>query len=417
MRRTAAALLFVIAPALPAPAQPAPSAPPAPSLDEMLATVRQPIAIRDGRLDGAGGDTLREAMRATPYVLIGEDHGLREIPAFSSAVFRELAARGTRDLVVEVGPEAGRRLTTALGARDPEAEVRSWIRRYPFSLAFYDLQQELAFLREARAAAGPGLRVLGVDQELMGAGGMLLESIAGKDVALTGLLAQEKAAYEKAATSGNPLDLFMMTGPAADLTALRDRLLAAKRPHEAAQVTALLDSREIYALNGTSGFVSNLTRAGLMKRNYVAQLTPAQRAAPPPTLYKFGALHVMKALNTLQSREIGNYVAEIADGLGTPSLHVLIVAARGQQRRFAGVGKPFIVAPVDQVGPGVSDFPYAKPMFEKVLGAEGWSLFDFRAMRRWSIRRTDLDPWLVRLIFGFDLAVVIPEGTPSDQLQ
>ena len=417
MRRIAPALAVVVASVLPAVAQPAPAPAPTSSLDEMLASVRQPIAIRDGRLEGEGAETLRAAMRTTPYVLIGEDHGLREIPAFSAAVFRELAARNTRDLVVEVGPEAGRRLTAALGTRDPEAEVRTWLRRYPFSLAFYDLRQELAFLREARAAAGPALRVTGVDQELMGAGGMLLESIAGKDAALPGLLAQEQAAYAKAAASGNPLDLFLMTGPADALTALRDRLAAAKHPRDAAQVTALLDSREIYALNGTSGFISNLTRAGLMKRNYVAQLTPAQRAAPPPTLYKFGALHVMKALNTLQSREIGNYVAEIADGLGTPSLHVLVIAARGQQRRFAGVGKPYIAAPVDQVGPGVSDFPYAKPMFEKALASGGWSLFDFRAMRRWSIRRTDLDPWLVRLLFGFDLAVVIPEGTPSDQLQ
>ncbi|MFN7977558.1 MAG: hypothetical protein U0P30_05435 [Vicinamibacterales bacterium] len=417
MRRTAPALAFVLASVLPASAQTATPPAPTPSLDEMLASVRQSIAVRDGRLAGAGGDTLRAAMAATPYVLIGEDHGLREIPAFSSAVFRELAARGTRDLVVEVGPEAGRRLTTTLGARDPEAEVRTWVRRYPFSLAFYDLQQELAFLREARAAAGPGLRVTGVDQELMGAGRMLLESIATKDAALPGLLAQEHAAYEQAVASGNPLDLFLMTGPADALAALRDRLAAAKRPREAAQVTALLDSREIYGLNSSSGFLSNVTRAGLMKRNYVAQLAPAQRAVPPPTLYKFGALHVMKALNTLQSREIGNYVAEIADGLGTPSVHVLVIAARGQQRRFAGVGKPYIAAPVDQVGPGVSDFPYAKPMFDRALGAEGWSLFDFRAMRRWSIRRTDLDPWLVRLLFGFDLAVVIPEGTPSDQLR
>jgi hypothetical protein len=414
MRRSAAALLLALASHLPGFAQ---TTPPTPSLDEMLASVRQSIAIRDGRLEGAGGETLRAAIAATPYVLIGEDHGLREIPVFSSAVFRELAARGTRDLVVEVGPEAGRRLTAALGTRDPEAAVRTWVQRYPFSLAFYDLQQELAFLREARALAGPSLRVTGVDQELMGAGRMLLESVATKDAAVPDLLAQEQAAYAKAVASGNPLDLFMMTAPADGLTALRDRLTAAKQPRDAAQVTALLDSREIYALNNTSGYVSNVTRAALMKRSYVAQLPPAQRAAPPPTLYKFGALHVMKALNTLQSREIGNYVAEIADGLGTPSLHVLVIAARGEQRRFAGVGKPYVAAPVDQVGPGVSDFPYAKPMFDRALGAEGWSLFDFRAMRRWSIRRTDLDPWLVRLIFGFDLAVVIPEGTPSDQLR
>lgn len=413
MTRFAPAVAILAVSAASAAAQPAPPR----TLDEMLASVRHAIALRDGRLDGEGAAVLRADLARTPYVLIGEDHGLREIPAFSSAVFRELVPRGVRDLVVEVGPEAGRRLTAALGARDPEAEVATWMRRYPFSLAFYDLQQELAFLRDARAAAGPSLRVTGVDQELMGAGRMLLESIATKDAAIPGLLAQEQAAYEKAKASGNPLDLFMMSGPAAALTALRDRLAAGTHRADAALVTALLDSREIYGLNATSGYVSNLTRAALMKRNYLAQIPDDRRTAPPPALFKFGALHVMKGLNTLQSREIGNYVAEIADGLGTPSLHVLVMAVKGQQRRFAGVGAPYIAAPVDQVGPGVSDFPYAKPVFERALDAGGWSLFDFRELRRWSIGRTDLDPRLQRLFFGFDLAVLIPEGTPSDQIR
>ncbi len=154
-----------------------------------------------------------------------------------------------------------------------------------------------------------------------------------------------------------------------------------------------------------------------MKRYYVAQLPPDRRGAPPPTLFKFGALHVMKGLNTLNSREIGNYIAEVADGLGTPSLHILIMAVKGNQRRFAGVGKPFITAPVDQIGPGVSDFPYAKPVFERALAEQGWSLFDFREMRRWANRQADLDPRLLRLIFGFDLAILIPEGTPSDEIR
>lgn len=149
----------------------------------------------------------------------------------------------------------------------------------------------------------------------------------------------------------------------------------------------------------------------------MAQLPADLRATPPPALFKFGALHVMKGLNTLNSREIGNYIAEVADGMGTPSLHILIMAVKGNQRRFAGVGKPFVVAPVDQVGPSVSDFPYAKPLFERALGEQGWSLFDFRELRRWAIGQSDLDPRLLRLFFGFDVAVLIPEGTPSDQIQ
>lgn len=387
------------------------------SLDEMLTAVRQPIALRDGRLEGAGADVIRTTLKDAPFVLIGEDHGLAEIPAFSAAVFRELAPLGVRDLVVEVGPEAGRRLTRLLGSADPVAEARAWERRYPFSLAFYNLEQELAFLRAARAAAGPGLRVTGVDQELMGAGKLLLEAITAKDAAVPELLAAERAAYERAVATGNPADMFMLTGPADALGALRDRLTAAKRPHDAALVTSLLDSRHIYALNAQSGFMSNLTRAALMKRNYVEQVPVERRADPPRAVFKFGALHVMKGLNTLNSREIGNYVAEVADGLGRPSLHILIMAVKGNQRRFAGVGKPFAVAPIDQLGPGVSDFPYAKPVFERALSEQGWTVFDFRELRRWATSQSDLDPRLVRLFFGFDVAILIPEGTPSDQIQ
>jgi hypothetical protein len=70
----------------------------------------------------------------------------------------------------------------------------------------------------------------------------------------------------------------------------------------------------------------------------------------------------------------------VADGLGTPSLHIRIMAVKGNQRRFAGVGKPFIAAPVDQIGPGVSDFPHAG-VRARALAEQGWSLFDFREMR------------------------------------
>ena len=410
MRASALTLYAVLSAAAPSLAQTA-------SLDDMLTAARRPIVVRDGRLEGAGADVLKAAMAATPYVLIGEDHGLAEVPLFSAAVFRELAARGTRDIVVEVGPEAGRRLTGVLAAADPDADIAAWMRRYPFSLAFYNLRQEFAFLRAARAAAGPGLRVVGIDQELMGASRMLLESIGTPDPALPGLLAQERDAYEKAAATGNPLDLFMLTGSADALTGLRDRVSGAGRVNDAALVASLLDSREIYALNARSGFESNLTRAALMKRYYVAQLPPDRRSVPSPTLFKFGALHVMKGFNTLNSREIGNYIAEVADGLGTPSLHILIMAVKGNQRRFAGVGKPFIAAPVDQIGPGVSDFPYAKPVFERALAEQGWSMSDFREMRRWANRQADLDPRLLRLLFGFDLAILIPEGTPSDEIR
>ena len=41
-----------------------------------------------------------------------------------------------------------------------------------------------------------------------------------------------------------------------------------------------------------------------MKKDYTAQLPADRHGVPPPALFKFGALHVMKGLNTLNSREM-----------------------------------------------------------------------------------------------------------------
>lgn len=386
---------------------------PSPDLASRFAGARLPIALTNGALTGDGAARLRDAFREAPFVLVGEDHGLAEIPAFCAALFSELVPLGFHDVVVETGPEAGRRLTRVLHAPDPLAALQRWTVDYPFSLAFYNLRQEFAFLEEARRAAGPSLRVTGVDQELMGAGRLLLDVVRGDDAGLQALRREERMAFETASRTGSPADLFMMQAPVPPLLALRERLRSARRAEEAAAIDALLDSRRIYELQSASRLRNNTERAQLMRRYYRAQVA----GVPPKALFKFGAMHVMKGLNTLNSRELGNHIAETADGLGRPSLHVLVMAVQGQQRRFAGVGRPYVTAPIDQVGPGQSDFPFAKPLFERALAEDGWSLFDFRMLREWADRDPSIDWRLTRLLFGFDFAVIIPRGTPSDEIR
>ncbi|MEZ5421268.1 MAG: hypothetical protein R2708_28550 [Vicinamibacterales bacterium] len=377
------------------------------TVDDMLASVRLSIAVSHGRLEGPGAELLRAAIKATPYVLIGEDHGLAEVPVFSAAVFRELAPLGVRDLVVEVGPEAGRRLTRLLGAADPMAEARRWQARYPFSLAFYNLAQELEFLREARAAAGPGLRVVGVDQELMGAGRMLLEAIGTKDPAIPGLLAAERAAYATAASTGNPLDLFMMRGEAGALGALRDRLVAGRRATDAALVASLLDSRRVYELNATSGFESNLTRAAPMKRYYVEQLLAGRQGAPPPALFARGVHHVMKA------RTRSTAASSAITSRNWPT-------AWAGRRCTSWSWPPGAASGASPASAG----PTSSPLWTRSGRRRPTSLRQAAAvracarrtghrrspdLRRWANRQRDLDPRPLRLLFGFDLAAY-PRG-------
>lgn len=388
-----------------------------PDLQSRLASVREPIALTGGKLVGPGSQTVRAGMKDAHFIFIGEDHGLAEIPAFSSALFAEAALLGFHNLFVEIGPLAARRMTRVLAAPDPAAEALDWAKSYPFSLAFYNWRQEFDFLREARRAAGPQFHLIGIDQELMGEAKLILASISVKSPQLAELQSAEQAAYEKAAASGNPNDLFMMTAKLEDLTSFRDALRAGKHNADADAIDSILVSRAIYEQLAKSQVGSNTARGLLMKRQYQA-LTPRGRSSvPEKAVFKFGAIHMMKGLSTVDNREIGNHVSEIAEGIGKPSLHILIVAAKGSQRRFGGIGRVAVVAPVDQVGPGQSDFPYAKPMFDLAMESQGWSLFDFRDLRDWADGARGLDPRMTKLIFGFDLAVVIPLGTPSDEIR
>ncbi len=385
-------------------------------LDAKLASIRQPILATRGTLVGAGAETLRAAIRPAQFVLIGEDHGMSEIPAFSTAVAKELAPLGYRNLVVEVGPAAGRKLQGILDSPAPEAAAHGWARKYPLSLAFYNWREEFDFLRAVRTAVGPGMRVIGIDQELMGAGGLLLDSLKTQSPEVAALREAERAAYAAAAKSGDPTGLFLMTAKPESLVALGDKLRAAKQISDADTVDSMLASRRIYEELPKSQLNSNLMRAALMKRNLVAQLPRDKAGLPEKALFKFGANHVSKGLNMLNSREIGNYIAEVADGMRVPSVHILIMAARGKQLRFVGVGKPAEPTPFDQTDPSQSDFPFAKGLFDQATGQSEWSLFDFRAIRDWADRQKGLDPKLVRMLMGYDFAIIIPDGTPSDEM-
>lgn len=381
-----------------------------------------PLTVENGTLTGPGADLIRDAVSGATYVMVGEDHGIAQVPEFSSALFKELAPAGFKTLVLEVGPSSAAELQRMLDAAAPSTEINSYQKGYPFSLAFYNWKEEFDFLASARQAAGTQLRVVGIDQELMGTSRLILTSIQRKHrsddvgIEVERLLKDEQNAYAEAAKTGRPDLLFMMTAKADDLQSLKDKLTKSHDVEGAEQVQRLLDSREIYSQMGKSAYESNLTRAMLMKRYFKKQADQLPHESQK-MMFKFGANHVMKGLNLVDSREIGNYVAETADGRSEKSVHILIVATGGEQLRFAGVGRRFQAATVDANGPGQSDMPFAKASFRTALGDSGsWAAFDLRALRSFANGTANIDERWKRIIFGFDIAVVIPKATPSTEI-
>jgi len=387
---------------------------------------RYQLGFDEGRLSGTGLPVLKNALAKTQFVLIGEDHGISQIPEFAGAVCDLIGPQGFHTMAIETGPLAASELQQWITGDSGRTELVAFEKKFPESIAFYNFQEEYDLLSHcARSAKGGPFQLWGLDQELMGSSGLILtrilESHPGKEAAeaTQRLLQKNDEAHAAAVKSGSPGDIFMMTVSDDELNNLRDLLRKEGNPTSVALIDALIKSRDIYRKNMSgSGYESNRERALLMKSNFLNDYKQATQAdgAPPKVLLKTGAWHMYKGINPLRNNDLGNFVTELADGQGTTSLHIMILGVKGSQLRFAGIGRPYQAGDFNLAEDKDSDFLFLKPMFDN-LETVGWTMFDLRGLRKGFRSLEPVDKEMERLIFGYDLLVLIPNATPSKQIQ
>lgn len=393
---------------------------------ERLLQNRYQIGVQEGQLSGSGLPVLQNALANAQFVLIGEDHGISQIPEFAGAVCNLTGPQGFHTMAIETGPLAASELQQWINRDSGRTDLANFEKKFPESIAFYNFQEEYDLLSHcARTAQGGTFQLWGLDQELMGSSGLILtrilETHPGKHAAdeAQRLLQKNNGAHEAAVKSGSPGDIFMMTVSDTDLNNLRDLLRKEGNPTSVALIDALIKSRDIYQKNmNGSGYESNRERALLMKSNFVNDYkqTTQTEGAPPKVLLKTGAWHMYKGINPLRNNDMGNFVAELADGRGTTSLHIMILGVKGSQLRFAGIGRPYQAGDFNLAEDNDSDFLFLKPMFDN-LETGGWTMFDLRGLRKGFRSLEPVDKEMERLIFGYDLLVLIPNTTPSKQIQ
>ena len=384
------------------------------------------LEVKDGRFSGNGALILEDALANAQFVLLGEDHGMVQIPQFDTAVCQFLGPKGFHDLAIEVGPSAAAELGQTLTAKDRRSKLAAFNKEFPETIAFYNWSEEYDFLsRCAQAASGGKFRLWGLDQELMGASRLLLTRILEQHLtpaaAAEGhhLIEENDPAHQRAMKSGNPFDLFMMSASDAELAHFRDTLAHEGNPALPRLLDPLIESREIYhKFQENRGFESNRQRALLMKRNFLENygLASEDDSNPPKVLFKFGGEHLFKGFNPLHNNDLGNMITELADYQHTTSIHILLLGVKGKQSRFAGIGRPTEAADFNLAEDKDSDFLYLKPFFEKT-GNEGMTLFDLRAFRPKFSSLGSVDREMERLIFGYDFLVLIPNALPSSAIQ
>ena len=159
-------LLATVAPSQRALAQitPADSARRAATLDSALRANSQRFSFVAGRASGAGWNAIERRARASRFVVIGERHGIEEIPLFVRAVLRAQRGRGTLHLATENSMTAVAAVTKAARAAGIDS-VRAYVKAYPNMLEFSD-DDDVALL--AWAADSLDVRdepLWGLDQE------------------------------------------------------------------------------------------------------------------------------------------------------------------------------------------------------------------------------------------------------------
>ena len=401
--------------AAPAAAQAPAPPPPPPGIEEALRSVRHPLTVSPAGIGGEGAPLLREAVAGARFVGVGEDHFTREIPAFTTALCDMMAPQGLAGLVLEVGPIAAEALTPILTGPDREARMAAFDRSYPNAVAFLDGRDDNAMAAHClEEGAGRRVALIGLDQEFLGAAGFLLDRILAEPLspatraAALRLREEERHRAAEAARTGDPSGLLLISVTDAELAPL-DRALAHGGTLKAQAILAeLRASRDIYALNAAGSPDANRVR-GLMLKRHLVQHMPARGKL----LFKFGDWHLYKGVNPLRQRDLGNFIAESAEGAGDASLHILVLGAKGVHATFAGYARPLGRAPFTMSDD--KDYRWLAAAIASQAGGGAWTLFDLRPLRR--RRLAALDPDWRRVLDGYDLLVLIPELSPSEVLR
>jgi len=393
---------------------------PPPAFEQKLREARYDLRLENGGFAGNAAPVLEIAIANAQYVLIGEDHITREIPQFATAVCDLMAPQGLSAMAVEVGPQVAEFVSNSFGKPDRLARMAALTHQYPNSVAFMDVQQENDLAAHcAEVSHNSHFHLWGLDQEFVGSAGWLLDQILATHPGLaaatviTRMKGEEQQAAASAKATGDPSKLFLFAVTDSELAEATAVLQREGNPAANALLVELIESHEIYLKNMQGSPESNSQRARLLKTNFQRDLDKATASdRPKKVLVKFGDWHLYKGFNPLHQRDLGNYIAEMADGEGTSSLHICVLGAKGTHREFAGYDQPTRLEKF--VMDEDPDYRWLKPAIDNQI-PNAWTLYDLRKLR--FTKLATLEPSMEKLIYGYDLLVIVPELTPADMIQ
>ncbi len=390
------------------------------SLVALLRANAHPMqAGADGRLSGTGAELLLAAGRDAQFFLIGEEHGVAEVPLVAAGLFRELAPAGYRHLAIETGEMLASELNRRVLADTTGAAYAAFGRDFFPGAPFYGWREDAALLRTAVSAAGGRDDVLwGLDYDIMADRYTLrrlrdLAPTPAARAAAEAVIARADSALQQALATQNP-GLLMMFGGPEDVYAPLRAAYAPEPGSEADRIIRLMETtREINAFWGRGqGYLSNHHRALFNKRQLMHYLQGAMHRGEgrmPRVMMKFGASHMMRGRTFTQVYDLGTLASEIADVHGSRSFGVLMLGGAGTTH---AVTDPRVFRSVEAP---VEVEPWAKPFYD-AADPQRWTVLDLRPLRARIPRLGTLPDEVLKVLYGFDAVVILSGSGPQHDL-
>ena len=347
------------------------------AFQRMMRQNQFPLTRTGPGFSGPGWNKLQQDLQKSTLVLLGEDHGMAQIPPFAAAVAEVLRPKV---YVAEIDKYQARDLSRL--AAEPGLPV-AYSKQYPMALAFYNWTEEFELLRALKARQ---TAFVGIEQVGGATPGRLFGLMAEKSKNKTtkAYLRQCAAAFQ----ARDQADLVAGTYEHTTVSTIRPATLDSLRAltsRESPEVRDMLRDFEasaaIFQLNAAGKPGAHRTRISLMKRNLLAELQPYTTPGQPlpPMLFKFGAYHAGRGRSIWGDiYDVGNLALNLADVHDQKTLHIFIIGKQGTQ---VGGQNP------DDFSKNVAAYSNAdadmvKPFMAATPAGATWQVFDVRPLRR-----------------------------------
>lgn len=368
------------------------------------------LSLTGTQFAGTGWGKLQQDMAKSQFVLVGEDHGLAQIPLFTTALAREFKPAL---FVAEVDKYQAQDLNRL--AEQPSLPT-AFAKQHPMALSFYSWAEEFDLIRYLRTQKVP---IIGIDQVGSFSPGRFFGVLAEqvKSPSTKAYLRQRAIRYQAqdraAMVTGKHDGSTMNALPSTSIDSLRT-LTQRESPQVQQMVTDFAASYQIYRVNHLGKPGGHQTRINLMKRNLLVELRPYQAKGQPlpKTLFKFGAYHVARGRSIWGDMyDVGNLAADLADAQDQETLHILIAGKQG--KKVGGFNPDDFTK--NTASYSMADEALVKPFMAQTKAGSMWQVFDLRPLRKALLadKLQVSSQELSATILGYDYVVIIPETTAS----